>query len=215
MLQQATQIDHSHPDSASSELILTGLDFQAGEHSEISVALVEKQDVTGNMLYVLDKFPLPLDDFAALLDFMKDILCGQYTYKNIPFKTLAPMLRAGTTLTCTSITSIAARSFYLWWNPSWDTMTLDLERDLTSPKVPFASLPPNTVVDLIDSTILVRSIGSSDVTARPESRRPAQAEPCEAKLYEAPIGLPVAHGSGFTFLKPQAVAQATAWVAVF
>jgi hypothetical protein len=55
----------------------------------------------------------------------------------------------------------------------------------------------------------------SDVTARPESRRPAQAEPCEAKLYEAPIGLPVAHGSGFTFLKPQAVAQATAWVAVF
>jgi hypothetical protein len=55
----------------------------------------------------------------------------------------------------------------------------------------------------------------SDVTARPESRRPAQAEPCEAKLYEAPIGLPVAHGSGLTFLKPQAVAQATAWVAVF
>jgi hypothetical protein len=52
----------------------TRLDSQAGEHSEISVALVEKQDVTGNMLYVLDKFPLPLDDFAALLDFMKDIL---------------------------------------------------------------------------------------------------------------------------------------------
>jgi hypothetical protein len=30
----------------------------------------------------------------------------------------------------------------------------------------------------------------SDVTARPESRRPAQAEPCEAKLYEAPILCP-------------------------
>jgi hypothetical protein len=42
----------------------------------------------------------------------------------------------------------------------------------------------------------------SDVTARPESRRPAQAEPSEAKLYEAPTGLLVAHGSGFTFLKP-------------
>ena len=54
---------------------------------------------------------------------------------------------------------------------------------------------------------------SSDVTARPESRRPAQAEPCGAKPYEAPAGLPVAHGWGFTFLKPQAVAQAVAWVA--
>lgn len=53
----------------------------------------------------------------------------------------------------------------------------------------------------------------SDVMAWPKSRRPAQAEPCEAKLYEAPTGLPMAHGSGFTFLKPKAVAQATAWVA--
>ena len=47
---------------------------------------------------------------------------------------------------------------------------------------------------------------TSDVTARPESRGPAQAEPCEAKLYEAPTGLPGAYGSGFTFLEPQAVA---------
>ena len=47
---------------------------------------------------------------------------------------------------------------------------------------------------------------TSDVTARPGSRGPAQAEPFEAKLYEAPAGLPGAHGSGFTFLKPQAVA---------
>jgi len=54
---------------------------------------------------------------------------------------------------------------------------------------------------------------SSDATARPESHRPAQAEPCEAKLYEAPAGLTVAHGSGFTFLKPQAGAQARARVA--
>ena len=46
----------------------------------------------------------------------------------------------------------------------------------------------------------------SDVTAWPGSRRPAQAEPCEAKLYEAPAGLPGARGSGFTFSKPQAVA---------
>ena len=49
--------------------------------------------------------------------------------------------------------------------------------------------------------------------ARPESCRPAQAEPCEAKPYKAPAWLPVAHGSGFTFLKPRAVAQAVAWVA--
>ena len=49
-------------------------------------------------------------------------------------------------------------------------------------------------------------LGPSDVTARPESRGPAQAEPCEAKLYEAPAGLPGAYGSGFTFLEPQAVA---------
>jgi hypothetical protein len=56
---------------------------------------------------------------------------------------------------------------------------------------------------------------SSDVTARPESRRPAQAKPCEAKLYEAPAGLPLAHGSGFIFLKPQAAAQAAAWVAEY
>ena len=42
----------------------------------------------------------------------------------------------------------------------------------------------------------------SDVTTRPESCRPAQAEPCEAKLYKAPTQLPAAHGSGFTFLKP-------------
>ena len=47
---------------------------------------------------------------------------------------------------------------------------------------------------------------ASDVTARPGSRRPTQAEPCEAKLYEAPAGLPGAHGSGFRFLKPQAAA---------
>ena len=52
----------------------------------------------------------------------------------------------------------------------------------------------------------VGCFGNSDVTARPGSRRPARAEPCEAKLYEAPTGLPGAHGSGFTFLKPQAVA---------
>jgi hypothetical protein len=50
------------------------------------------------------------------------------------------------------------------------------------------------------------TVRSSDVTAWPESRRPAQAEPCEAELYEAPVGLPEAHGSGFTFLKLQAAA---------
>ena len=49
--------------------------------------------------------------------------------------------------------------------------------------------------------------------ARPESCRPAQAEPCEAKPYKASAWLPVAHGSGFTFLKPRAMAQAVAWVA--
>ena len=54
---------------------------------------------------------------------------------------------------------------------------------------------------------------TSDVTARPGSRRPAQAKPCEAKLHEAPTGLSGAYGSGFTFLKPRAVAQAAAWVA--
>jgi len=53
----------------------------------------------------------------------------------------------------------------------------------------------------------------SVVMAWPESHRPAQAEPSEAKLYEAPAGLPVAHGLGFTFLKHQAMAQAVAWVA--
>ena len=58
-------------------------------------------------------------------------------------------------------------------------------------------------------------VKNSDVTARPGSRRPAQAEPCEAKLYEAPAGLPGAYGSGFTFLKPQAVAWAAAWVAEY
>jgi hypothetical protein len=45
-------------------------------------------------------------------------------------------------------------------------MTLDLETDLTSPKVPFASLPPNTVVDLIDGTILVHSIGAKNILKR-------------------------------------------------
>ena len=48
---------------------------------------------------------------------------------------------------------------------------------------------------------------TSDVTAWPGSHGPAQAEPCEAKLYEAPTGLPGAHGLGFTFLKPQAMKQ--------
>jgi len=60
---------------------------------------------------------------------------------------------------------------------------------------------------------LAASHTNSDATAQPESCRPAQAEPCEAKLYEAPAGLPVAHVSGFTFLKPQAGAQAGAQVA--
>ena len=51
---------------------------------------------------------------------------------------------------------------------------------------------------------------SSDVPARPESRKPAQAEPSEAKLYEAVAGLGVACGSGFTSSKLWAVAWATA-----
>ena len=42
----------------------------------------------------------------------------------------------------------------------------------------------------------------SDVPARPESRKPAQAEPSEAKLCEAVAGLGVACGSGFTSSKP-------------
>ena len=44
----------------------------------------------------------------------------------------------------------------------------------------------------------------SDVPARPESRKPAQAEPSEAKLCEAVAGLgdQVACGSGFTSSKP-------------
>jgi hypothetical protein len=50
------------------------LDSQAGERGEILVALVEKQDVMGNTLYVLDKLPLSLDDFVAFLDFMRDLL---------------------------------------------------------------------------------------------------------------------------------------------
>ena len=41
----------------------------------------------------------------------------------------------------------------------------------------------------------------SDVTAWPESRRPAQAEPWKARLHEALGGLPVAHSSGFKNLK--------------
>jgi hypothetical protein len=45
-----------------------------------------------------------------------------------------------------------------------------------------------------------------DEQHRPESHGPAQAEPYEAKFYEAPTGLLVANGSGFTFLRPQAVA---------
>ena len=47
------------------------LDSQADERGCISVALVEKRDITGNTLYVLDKLPLSLDDFVALLDFMR------------------------------------------------------------------------------------------------------------------------------------------------
>ena len=43
----------------------------------------------------------------------------------------------------------------------------------------------------------------SDVMAQPGSCGPAWPEPCEAKLYEAPTGLPGDHGSGFTFLKPK------------
>ena len=42
----------------------------------------------------------------------------------------------------------------------------------------------------------------SDVPARPESRKPAQAEPSEAKLCEAVAGLGVACSSGFTSSKP-------------
>ena len=42
----------------------------------------------------------------------------------------------------------------------------------------------------------------SDVPARPESRKPAQAEPSEAELCEAVAGLGVACGSGFTSSKP-------------
>ena len=59
----------------------------------------------------------------------------------------------------------------------------------------------------------VKSDACSDVTAWPGTRGPAQAKPCEAKLYEAPAGLSGAHSLGFTFLKPQAVAWAMAWVA--
>ena len=47
------------------------LDSRADEGGDISVALVEKRDITGNTLYVLDKLPLSLDDFVALLDFMR------------------------------------------------------------------------------------------------------------------------------------------------
>lgn len=136
------------------------------ERSDVSVALVENRDVTGSTLYVLDKLPISLDDFVALLDFMRDFSHGQYAYKNIPFKTLAPVLRAGTTLEYTSITSIAARSFYLMWNPSWDTTTWDLEMDLMSLEVPFMPLPPSTVVDLIDGTILAHSIGAKHILRR-------------------------------------------------
>ena len=50
----------------------------------------------------------------------------------------------------------------------------------------------------------------SDVMAQPESHRPAQAKP-----YKALARFPVAHGSGFTFLKPRAVAQAAAWLNKF
>lgn len=50
------------------------LDSQAGERGDMSVALVEKRDVTGNTLYVLDKLPLSLDDFVALLDFIRGLL---------------------------------------------------------------------------------------------------------------------------------------------
>ena len=45
-------------------------------------------------------------------------------------------------------------------------------------------------------------VENSDVPARPESRKPAQAEPSEAKLCEAVAGLGVACSSGFTSSKP-------------
>ena len=64
-----------------------------------------------------------------------------------------------------------------------------------------SKIPP-----IFTSAYVLTITALGDVTARPGSRGPAQAEPCEAKLYEAPAGLPGAHGSGFTFLKPQAVA---------
>ena len=67
------------------------------------------------------------------------------------------------------------------------------------------------VYQLDDKTGVV----TSDVTARPGSHRPAQAEPCEAKLHEAPTGLSGAYSSGFTFLKPQAMTWAAAWVAEY
>lgn len=41
----------------------------------------------------------------------------------------------------------------------------------------------------------------SDVPAWPESRKPAQAEPSEAKLCEAAAGLGVACGSGHGFVQ--------------
>ena len=47
------------------------LDSRADEGGDILVALVKKRDITGNTLYVLDKLPLSLDDFVALLDFIR------------------------------------------------------------------------------------------------------------------------------------------------
>lgn len=50
------------------------IDSQADGRGDISVGLVEKRDVAGVTLYVLDKLPLSLDDFVALLNFMRDHL---------------------------------------------------------------------------------------------------------------------------------------------
>jgi hypothetical protein len=47
-----------------------------------------------------------------------------------------------------------------------DTLTRDLETDPTSLEIPFAPLPLSTVVDLIDSTILVHSIGAKNILKR-------------------------------------------------
>ena len=65
-------------------------------------------------------------------------------------------------------------------------------------------LPPDHVsADVLRECSQSRDVVlDSDVPARPESRKPAQAEPIEAKLCEAVAGLGVACGSGFTSSKP-------------